>query len=249
MADGLPRTVHHNGDQYGDHEEGLGPLLPIFPYELGMTYADAMDVLSTSGHEYTSYPEHYPNIEITFFVADIRDVELASKIKSSMNGYSYQLPGGYLPDIAVAAQFFALQGSAVLRISKGREGMHLPQAHEVSLSTPADRETRKYYQRSDVKAPEPYPFPHRERDSLLLGQPTTRSSDKTYVVIIHMPTFRGFTLGGGYGTLDVDAPHDLMVDAMRYNRQTDFGYSGGHNWPEWTDGIPKSEFVGYWVAE
>jgi hypothetical protein len=221
------------------------PLLGVFPYTLDMDYQSMMQGLIDAGEEYAVYSHLYPQFKINAYVVDVRDLELADKVQRSMESHLSENLNDYRAPWTAAA-FYVLQGAAILEITK--KGVHILDSHDISLPMPSARRTRQYYERARHQPDPYYPFPRRESNSLLVGQPSLRSPDSPYVIMIHMPTFRGFALGGGYGALPEEVSTDLMIHAMRYNQQVDYGYSGGHNWPEWTKGLPKSEFVGYWIA-
>ena len=76
---------------------------------------------------------------------------------------------------------------------------------------------------------------------------------KVYVIVVHIPTGRAFTLKRNYGLIDaLVTDYKAVIVAAGQRLYTSWpGWTPSGNWqrPDWIRDIPADEFTAYWLTE
>jgi len=247
---------------YANPYDLLGEIDPVLfafpvPYQLGMTLSDITYLISEGLGREMAFDF------IGAWVVEDTAVEAADKVRHDQVNY---LLGTELLDLenemidqwGEVLRYHVIRAESLLLITKfdgtifPRPGYDLG-GYQLRNRRPINRfiiEAERASHYSDVLIEIPEPVERRISQKLYRQIPQAIGRQR-YVVVIHLPSGRAFSLDRQYQLFEDDLPRGIILNALRHPTSIDSGkaVSANYQMPGWAVELPGDEFRAFWVAE
>jgi len=239
---------------------GIGEALFSFPvpYHLGMTLSDITYLINERlGRE-------MPTDFIGAWVVEDTTVEMADKVSHDHLHYLMgtteflDLENEVVEQWTEALRYYVVRAESLLLITRFDETIFPRPGYDLGSYRLRNRrpftryiieaERASRYSGEYINIPEPIT---RRISPKLYRQIPQAIGPQRYVVVLHTPSGKAFSLDRQYQLLEDSLPKEVIINALRRPTSIDSGkaVSADYQMPEWARELPEEEFSAFWVAE